>query len=97
MIGDRTYIYSSTEANAELFSVLSYIAFDDWTVSSIFSVLISLGAKLLIDMKYNKINLDHFYEDEFLQAYACPRCHESFQKKPWVTIRDCFKCKLKFR
>ena len=80
-----------------IFSVLSYIAFDDWTVSSIFSVLISLGAKLLIDMKYNKINLDHFYEDEFLQAYACPRCHESFQKKPWVTIRDCFKCKLKFR
>ncbi|MFM7769941.1 MAG: FHA domain-containing protein, partial [Bacteroidota bacterium] len=45
----------------------------------------------------NKIRGDLTFEDAFLEVYACPRCKESFQKKPWVTIRDCFKCKTKFR
>ena len=45
----------------------------------------------------NKIRNDFSYEDMFLSVYACPRCNESFQKKPWITIRDCFKCKTKYR
>lgn len=45
----------------------------------------------------NKIKNDHTYEDIFLQVYSCPRCKESFQKKPWITIRDCNKCRIKFR
>ncbi len=45
----------------------------------------------------NKIKNDFSYEDMFLEVYACPRCNESFQKKPWITIRDCFKCKTKYR
>ena len=45
----------------------------------------------------NKIKNDFSYEDMFLSVYACPRCNESFQKKPWITIRDCFKCKTKYR
>lgn len=45
----------------------------------------------------SKIRQDLSFETAFLETYACPRCKESFQKKPWITIRDCFKCKLKFR
>ena len=45
----------------------------------------------------SKIRNDLTYEDVFLQTYACPRCMESFQKKPWITIRECIKCKLKFK
>jgi pSer/pThr/pTyr-binding forkhead associated (FHA) protein len=45
----------------------------------------------------NKIRGDLTFEDAFLEVYACPRCSESFQKKPWITIRDCFKCKTKYR
>jgi pSer/pThr/pTyr-binding forkhead associated (FHA) protein len=45
----------------------------------------------------NKIQNDMNFEDMFLSAYSCPRCQESFQKKAWVTIRECHKCKLKFR
>ena len=45
----------------------------------------------------NKIRGDLTFEDAFLEVYACPRCKESFQKKPWITIRDCFKCKTKYR
>lgn len=45
----------------------------------------------------NKIQNDLSFEDMFLSAYSCPRCKESFQKKAWVTIRECNKCKLKFR
>lgn len=45
----------------------------------------------------NKIRGDLTFEDAFLEIYACPRCKESFQKKPWVTIRECFKCKAKYR
>lgn len=45
----------------------------------------------------NKIKNDHTYDDMFLQVYACPRCKESFQRKPWITIRDCNKCRIKFR
>ncbi len=45
----------------------------------------------------NKIKNDHTYDDMFLQVYACPRCKESFQRKPWVTIRDCNKCRVRFR
>jgi pSer/pThr/pTyr-binding forkhead associated (FHA) protein len=62
---------------------------------------LSLGGgvlgRYLGQQKTNKLNSDHTYEDMFLQVYCCPRCEESFQKKPWITIRDCFKCKLKFR
>ncbi len=45
----------------------------------------------------NKIKNDHTYDDMFLQVYSCPRCKESFQRKPWITIRDCNKCRIKFR
>ncbi len=45
----------------------------------------------------SKIRNDLTYEDVFLETYCCPRCKESFQKKPWITIRECFKCKIKFR
>lgn len=45
----------------------------------------------------NKIKGDLTFEDAFLEVYACPRCKESFQKKPWITIRECFKCKTKYR
>jgi pSer/pThr/pTyr-binding forkhead associated (FHA) protein len=45
----------------------------------------------------SKIRQDLSFETAFLEIYSCPRCKESFQKKPWITIRDCFKCKLKFR
>jgi pSer/pThr/pTyr-binding forkhead associated (FHA) protein len=45
----------------------------------------------------NKIRGDLTYDDAFLEVYACPKCKESFQKKPWITIRECFKCKTKYR
>lgn len=47
--------------------------------------------------KSNEIKSDLTYEEAFLQTYSCPRCKESFQKKSWVTIRDCFKCKIKYK
>ena len=65
------------------------------------SALVSLGGtaigRYLGMQKTNEIRNDLNYEDAFLQAYACPRCLESFQKKPWITIRECHKCKVKFR
>lgn len=53
--------------------------------------------KYLGQLETGRIQNDLTFEDMFLVAYSCPRCKESFQKKPWVTIRECFKCKLKFR
>ena len=47
--------------------------------------------------KSSQIRNDLTYEDVFLEVYSCPRCKESFQKKAWITIRECFKCKCKFR
>lgn len=62
---------------------------------------ISIGGgilgRYLGQQESNKIKNDHTYDDMFLQVYACPRCKESFQRKPWVTIRDCNKCRIKFR
>jgi len=64
-------------------------------------IAISAGAgvlgRYLGQQASNKIKNDFSYEDMFLEVYACPRCNESFQKKPWITIRDCFKCKTKYR
>ena len=57
----------------------------------------SLLGRYLGQQKSNEIRKDATFEDQFLQMYACPRCNESFQKKPWITIRDCFKCKTKYR
>jgi hypothetical protein len=63
--------------------------------------LISIGSGLigryLGSQKAKEIKTDMNYENMFLETYACPRCKESFQKKPWVTIRECYKCKIKFR
>lgn len=56
-----------------------------------------LAGRYFGQQKSNEIRGDLTFEDMFLQTYACPRCKESFQKKPWVTIQDCFKCKLKFK
>jgi len=56
-----------------------------------------LLGKYLGQQETNKIKGDLNYENAFLTSYCCPRCKESFQKKPWITINDCFKCKLKFR
>lgn len=53
--------------------------------------------RFLGQQKSNELKSDFTYEEAFLQTYCCPRCKESFQKKPWITIRDCFKCKIKFR
>lgn len=63
-------------------------------------VLISGGGlvgRYLGQQKTNEIKGDLTYEDMFLETYCCPRCKESFQRKPWVTIRDCYKCKIKFK
>ena len=57
----------------------------------------SLLGRYIGQQKSNEIRKDATFEDQFLQMYACPRCNESFQKKPWITIRDCFKCKTKYR
>jgi len=63
--------------------------------------LISTGGgilgRYLGNQASSKIKNDLTYEDAFLQTYACPRCKESFQKRPWITIRECFKCKIKFK
>jgi pSer/pThr/pTyr-binding forkhead associated (FHA) protein/ribosomal protein L37AE/L43A len=56
-----------------------------------------LLGRYLGQSKSNELRSDFTYEDMFLQVYSCPRCKESFQKKPWITIRECNKCKLKFR
>ena len=53
--------------------------------------------RFLGQQKSNKIMNNLTFEDAFLQTYACPRCKESFQKKPWITIRECYRCKAKFR
>jgi len=53
--------------------------------------------RYLGQQKSSKIRNDLTYEDAFLEVYSCPRCQESFQKKAWITIRECFKCKCKFR
>jgi pSer/pThr/pTyr-binding forkhead associated (FHA) protein len=63
-------------------------------------VLMSGGGivgRYLGQQKTNEIKGDLTYEDMFLETYCCPRCKESFQRKPWVTIRDCYKCKIKFK
>jgi pSer/pThr/pTyr-binding forkhead associated (FHA) protein len=86
----------------------SAIALGGMAASSILAVLagpagmlIGLGgnlmARYLSQQKVSKLRSDFTYEDMFLQVYACPRCKESFQKKPWVTIRDCARCKIKFK
>lgn len=58
---------------------------------------IGMLGRYIGQQKSNEIRGDLTYENMFLEVYSCPRCKESFQKKPWVTIRDCFKCKLIFR
>lgn len=58
---------------------------------------IGLLARYLSQKKSNELRSDLSYENMFLETYCCPRCQESFQKKPWITIRDCFKCKLSFK
>jgi pSer/pThr/pTyr-binding forkhead associated (FHA) protein/ribosomal protein L37AE/L43A len=69
--------------------------------TSILGVVASSGGgilgRYLGQQQSSKIRNDLTYEDAFLQTYACPRCRESFQKKPWITIRECYKCKSKFR
>jgi len=69
--------------------------------SSILATVASAGGgilgRYLGQQQSSKIKNDLTYEDAFLQTYACPVCRESFQKKPWITIRECFKCKSKFR
>lgn len=45
----------------------------------------------------NEVKTDLNFEKAFFVAYSCPRCEESFQKKPWITIRECNKCKVIFR
>lgn len=69
--------------------------------ASIIGTLATAGGgilgRYLGQQQSSKIRNDLTYEDAFLQTYACPRCSESFQKKPWITIRECFKCKIKFR
>jgi len=70
-------------------------------VAGPFGLLFTAGGgilgKYLGDRESNKIRNDLTFEDIFLATYACPRCKESFQKKPWITIRECYKCRLKFR
>lgn len=58
---------------------------------------LGLAGRYFGQQKSNEIRGDLTMEDMFLLTYACPRCKESFQKKPWVTIQDCFKCKIKFK
>jgi len=53
--------------------------------------------RYLANRHTNKIKPDLSFENTFLVSYACPRCSESFQKKPWVTIRECGKCKVTYR
>ena len=70
-------------------------------VAGPFGLLFTAGGgilgKYLGDRESNKIRNDLTFEDIFLATYSCPRCKESFQKKPWITIRECYKCRLKFR
>ena len=66
-------------------------------VGAVLGVGSQLVLRYLGQMKANKIQEDLTFEEAFLVSYACPRCKESFQKKPWVTIRDCGKCKTKYR
>jgi len=66
-------------------------------IGAVIGIGSSLLGRYIGQQKSNEIRKDATYEDQFLQIYACPRCNESFQKKPWVTIRDCFKCKTKYR
>ena len=56
-----------------------------------------LLGRYLGSQKSQEIRSDMNYENMFLVTYACPRCKESFQKRPWITIRECVKCKIKFR
>ena len=66
-------------------------------VGALFAIGGGILGRYLGQQKSNKIRQDLTFENAFLEAYCCPRCQESFQKKPWVTIRECFKCKAKFR
>ena len=56
-----------------------------------------LLGRYLGNQKSQEIKTDMNYENMFLVTYSCPRCKESFQKRPWITIRECVKCKIKFR
>ncbi|MFM7595952.1 MAG: FHA domain-containing protein [Flavobacteriales bacterium] len=66
-----------------------------------FSLLFSGGGavlgRYLAGKKTNEIRTDLSYDKAFLEAYSCPRCNESFQKKPWITIQECNRCKVVFR
>jgi pSer/pThr/pTyr-binding forkhead associated (FHA) protein len=63
----------------------------------IVSAGIGVIGRYIGQQKSNEIRSDLSFENMFLEVYSCPRCKESFQRKPWITIRDCFKCKLTFR
>jgi pSer/pThr/pTyr-binding forkhead associated (FHA) protein len=47
--------------------------------------------------KADQIRDNVAYRDKFLVEYACPRCKQSFQTMPWITIRQCNKCRLNFK
>jgi pSer/pThr/pTyr-binding forkhead associated (FHA) protein len=66
-------------------------------IGALAGIGVTVISRYLGSQKSNELRNDFTYEEAFLQVYACPRCGESFQKKPWITIRDCFKCKVKFR
>lgn len=85
------------------FGLAAYVVFGSALTAAtggLGSILLMTGGVLgryLGQQKSNKIRNDLTFEEAFLQIYACPRCQESFQKKPWITIRECYRCKLKFR
>jgi pSer/pThr/pTyr-binding forkhead associated (FHA) protein/ribosomal protein L37AE/L43A len=82
---------SSTWASA--FAVMNFIP----GIGPILGISGSILTRYLSNKKANELKGDENYEDIFLETYACPRCKNSFQKRPWKTIRECVFCKIKFK
>jgi pSer/pThr/pTyr-binding forkhead associated (FHA) protein len=82
---------SSTWASA--FAVMNFIP----GIGPILGISGTVLTRYLANKKANELKGDENYEDIFLETYACPRCKNSFQKRPWKTIRECLFCKIKFK
>jgi hypothetical protein len=92
---------SSVAMTGQVAGIVAGLAISAIPIIGPFSLLFSGGGavlgRYLAGKKTNEIRTDLSFDKAFLEAYSCPRCNESFQKKPWITIRECNKCKVVFR
>jgi ribosomal protein L37AE/L43A len=78
-------------------SAIGLVGFFGGVTGGITMILGGFLGRYLGQKKADQIRDDVSYRDQFLVDYACPRCQHSFQTQPWVTIRQCNKCRINFK